>query len=292
MKKWLSLSLAVIAIVLLWRFEMPIRNFFQKSPQIFEDIKSSVIAQQIQSDAAQIFAPPPLTSQDDSQDAYLTNEGVIEWTNTNRAQNGGLAPLKENAKLDQAAEAKLKDMFAQQYFEHENPQGRGPADLAKTAVYDYISIGENLALGNFKDDQTLVTAWMNSPGHRANILNTKFLEIGVAVGEGEYQGKKTWLAVQEFGRPATSCPIVDGSLKLEIQTLQSAIDQLGPQLTALKNQMDAANPKTKEDYDAYNAQVQQYNDMVKIYNNKVDVLKLDTGEYNDEVKAFNACLGG
>lgn len=269
---------------------MPIQNFFQKSA-IIQQIKNNAIAQQLQSDAAQIFTPPPLRGTDQSQNAHLTDAGVIQWTNTNRAENGGLAALTENARLDQAAGAKLKDMFAQQYFEHENPQGLGPADLAKAAGYDYISIGENLALGNFKDDQTLLTAWMNSPGHRANILNTKFLEIGVAVGQGTYQGKTTWLAVQEFGRPASSCPIVDSNIKLEIQSLQSAIDQLGPQLTALKNQMDEEKPQTKAEYDAYNAQVSQYNDMVKIYNNKVDLLKADTEQYNLEVKAFNDCLG-
>src|SRR6185369_15716694 len=119
----------------------------------------------------------------------------------------GLPALKENALLDKAAKKKLDDMFAQQYFEHINPQGKGPSDLAKSVGYDYIAIGENLALGNFKNDAELVQAWMDSPGHRANILNKQYTEIGVAVGQGTYEGKKTWLAVQEFGRPTSSCPV-------------------------------------------------------------------------------------
>jgi hypothetical protein len=182
-------------------------------------------------------------------------------------------------------------MFKQQYFEHINPQGIGPGDLARQVDYIFISEGENLALGNFSDDQDLLTAWMDSPGHRANILNTKFEEIGVAVGQGMYEGRQTWLAVQEFGKPASSCPGVDANLKAGIDSLNAEINQLGPPLQQVKSQIDSANPKTQSDYDAYNSLVAQYNSAVKIYNNKVDTLKLLTGQYNAEVKDFNVCLG-
>ena len=182
-------------------------------------------------------------------------------------------------------------MFKQQYFEHINPQGVGPGDVAKQAGYDFISEGENLALGNFSDDQDLLTAWMNSPGHRANILNNKYQEIGAAVGQGVYQGHFTWLAVQEFGKPAGSCPSVDANLKSQINSLRADINQAQSQLASLKSRIDSANPQTQSDYNAYNQEVAQYNSEVQIYNNKIDSLKLIASQYNAEVTAFNACLG-
>ena len=101
----------------------------------------------------EILTPPPLIGGGNHQNSSLTVSGVIFFTNQNRKDNGNLRPLRENELLDRAAEAKLKDMFGKQYFEHESPAGKGPSDLAKAAGYRYILIGENLALGNFKDDE-------------------------------------------------------------------------------------------------------------------------------------------
>ena len=60
---------------------------------------------------------------------------------------------------------------------------------------------------------------MASPGHRANILNSRFIDIGVAVKEGEYQGKETWLAVQEFGEPLSDCPSPSTDLRFQLKPL-------------------------------------------------------------------------
>lgn len=237
-----------------------------------------------------VFSPKPLRGPaQSSPSGSLTRAGVILWTNRNREQNGGLAPLKENAKLDAAAQVKLKDMFARQYFEHVSPDGNGPAELAKQQGYSYVLIGENLALGDYKDDQALLTAWMNSPGHRANILKPQYQDIGVAVGKGMYEGQETWLAVQEFGKPSSSCPAVDSNLKLEMDSLSAESSQLAEQIKTQKAQIDSENPQTQSEIDAYNKQVAAYNDLVHIYNNKVDQLKMDTTTYNAQVAAFNAC---
>ncbi len=254
-------------------------------------VQKQDLSQALQSIKDEILAPPPLKSARQSASAYLTLHGVIEQTNLQRAANGGLPALKENSKLNQAAAAKLKDMFAQQYFEHESPQGKGPADLAKAAGYEYIAIGENLALGNFDNDKVLVQDWMDSPGHRANILNSRFTEIGVAVGRGEYEGRTVWLAVQEFGRPASICPPVSQSIKSEIDALQSEADRLLVQMDGLKADLAAASePKTQAEADAYNQKVAEYNNLIKIYNNKVDLLKSMTAEYNRQVNEYNACI--
>lgn len=222
--------------------------------------------------------------------SWLTRAGTIDQTNAQRAQNN-LAPLKENRSLDQAAQKKLQDMFSGQYFEHVSPQGVGPAELAKAVNYEYVAIGENLALGNYKNDKELVDAWMNSPGHRANILNVKYQEIGVAVGKGTFEGNETWLAVQEFGKPASACPSVDNALKDQIQALRDDVTAMEQQVNAAKAAL--SNPgdiKDKAAADAYNQKVSDYNALVASYNNKVDKLKAETAIYNQQVNAYNACL--
>jgi uncharacterized protein YkwD len=290
MKKWIVGLIFVIAAVLFWHFVLPKESQVGQIPGDVKNFASSTLSG-LQNASQNISVPAPLKSLVQNPNSLLTDSGVISWTNTNRQQNGNLPALTENSVLDQEAAAKLADMFKQQYFEHVNPQGHGPDYLAKTYGYAYISIGENLALGNFKNDQDLLTAWMNSPGHRANILNVKYREIGVAVGQGMYQGEKTWLAVQEFGEPASVCPSVNLNLKTQIVSLQAEVDQDGAQLTAEKAQIDSANPQTQSDYNIYNAEVADYNNKVAIYNNEVDTLKLDTSNYNAEVTAFNSCAG-
>ena len=71
-----------------------------------------------------------------------------------------------------------------------------------------------------------MTAWMNSPGHRANILNPHFQEIGVAVGKGMYEGHETWIAVQSFGMPLSACPASDANLKIKIDANNGMIFNL------------------------------------------------------------------
>ena len=293
-----SKSKVVISVVffglagfLLWHYTTSLKKFSQNLPAAFKNFSPDNVVTKIQNLEEQVFTPPPLKSTAPKiENPLLDNAGVISWTNTNRKNNGNLAPLKENALLDKAAKIKLDDMFKQQYFEHQNPQGKGPADLANKAGYAYIAIGENLALGFFENNQDLLKAWMNSPGHRANILNTKYQEIGVAVGKGMYKGEETWMAVQEFGRPKSSCPSIELSLKQQINSLQADATQLQHQLITVKADLEAMNPQTQAEYDAYNAKVAEYNSLVKEYNNKVDTLKLITNSYNAQVAAYNACL--
>jgi hypothetical protein len=285
MKKYVAILIILVLFIAVYFNRFALDKYFSKN---FPKLAQSTIVQTIKED---ISAPPPLISDIFSPKAYLTLKGTIEQTNVNRSQNGNLPALLENQKLNAAAKLKLDDMFGQQYFEHINPQGVGPGDLAKKAGYNFISEGENLALGNFEDDAVLVTAWMNSPGHRANILNGHYAEIGVAVGQGMYEGKKTWLAVQEFGKPASDCPTVDSNLKSQINSSQTETNQLEYQLKTTKAQLDAENPQTQEGYNKYNQDLAQYNDLVHIYNNKVDVLKQLISRYNNEVNAYNSCLG-
>lgn len=248
------------------------------------------ISQLATSAKTEISTPGALRSNSNVSGAYLTRVGTISQTNAERKQNG-LKALTENKLLNQAAMNKAKDMFSGQYFEHVSPLGKGPADLANDVNYEYIAIGENLALGNFKNDQDLVTAWMNSPGHRANILNAKYEEIGVAVLQGTYEGYKTWIAVQEFGKPKTSCPSVDQNLKSQMQNYKLEISVLKTQLDDLRNYLDTHDPKTQSEVEEYNQKVAEFNNLVKSYNNKIDWLKNMTAQYNSQVNAYNVCIG-
>ncbi|MFA5997725.1 MAG: CAP domain-containing protein [Candidatus Paceibacterota bacterium] len=235
-----------------------------------------------------VVAPGPLRAivTPSTKTSALTVQGVIEHTNYQRAINGGLPALTENSFLDRDAQLKLDDMFNKQYFEHVSPTGVGPADLAATVGYQYVVVGENLALGDFEGDAGVVTAWMNSPGHRANILNTHYQEIGVAVGQGMYEGRKTWLAVQAFGMPISACPAIDANLKTKIAENNATIAGLKAQLDAKKAQIDAT-PQSDANYNVY---VNEFNALIPTYNNLVETNRFNVTTYNGGVQAFNACI--
>ncbi|OHA02458.1 MAG: hypothetical protein A3J58_02740 [Candidatus Sungbacteria bacterium RIFCSPHIGHO2_02_FULL_52_23] len=195
--------------------------------------------------------------------------------------------LSVNAKLTRAAEAKVDDMFNRQYFEHESPTGVGPGDLADNVGYEYLMIGENLALGNYEDDKALVEAWMNSPGHRANILRPHYTEIGVAVKRGLYEGRTVWLAVQEFGRPQSDCPSPSESLNVEIEADKNRLDELSKQLSPAEEEIRNSRPKRGP---AYRQKVDAYNELVRLYNTLADETEILITRYNDQISAYNACL--
>jgi uncharacterized protein YkwD len=216
----------------------------------------------------------------------LTKEGVFLYTNSARAQNGALPALLYNTTLEHSAQLKLADMFAKQYFEHVSPTGVGPSDLAKTVGYEYVVVGENLALGNFENNAKLVDAWMASPGHRANILNVHYQEIGIAVGKGMYEGRETWLAVQSFGKPLSSCPAITTATKITIDTNNSQIAFLKNELDIKKALLESTPPHNP----SYNVVVGEYNALVPIYNTLVEATRILIAQYNAEVQAFNACI--
>ena len=219
--------------------------------------------------------------------AELSSKIVIGITNQERAVNGNLLALKENQKLNLSAKKKIEDMFVNQYFEHISPDGVGVSELASQASYEYIIVGENLAMGNFKDDEALVEAWMASQGHRENILNKNYQEIGVAVGEGLYQGKKVWLAVQHFGTPKDICPKVDEVLRSIVSINQKEADKMQEELNI---RLEKINDRVVYEEMSINEQIDKYNSLVIIYNQLISELKEKIINYNNQVKIFNSCL--
>ncbi len=215
----------------------------------------------------------------------LSIRGIIEWTNVARLQNGGFMPLASNESLNVVAKMKLDDMFAKQYFEHVSPTGVGLGDLVKTAGYEFIIVGENLALGNFEGDKGLVDAWMNSPGHRLNILKAHYQEIGVAAGKGTYEGRETWLAVQSFGMPTSACPAIDMNMKVQIDANNAEIARLQAELDVKKAQIDAT-PIADPNYNIY---VNEFNAIIPSYNTLVESNRALVTTYNAQVQASNDC---
>ena len=130
----------------------------------------------------------------------ITKQQVIDLTNQQRQQNGD-APIKENSLLDKAAEEKAQNMFAENYWAHISPDGKTPWYWMQQTGYSYVYAGENLARG-YSTSQDVMNAWMASTmGHKENILNTHYQEIGIAVEDGVINGERTTLVVQMFGTP-------------------------------------------------------------------------------------------
>lgn len=286
MKKILSISAFAAVFAILFYFRADLLKVYMALPEISGNVPGI-----INNIKKEISAPVPLRSSNTAPAVILTKAGVIARTNIERQINGDLTALAENVKLNAAAQVKLKDMFAKQYFEHVSPSGVGPGDLVEAQSYDYILTGENLALGNFAGDKDLVTAWMNSPGHRANILNNRYREIGVAVGKGMFEGHETWLAVQEFGMPLSACLSPGKALKASIDNEENTLDFLKSSANTLKTVLEASDPKTRKEFNEYNQKVDEYNELAKQINKLVDELKIMVANYNAEVQAFNLCAG-
>lgn len=98
---------------------------------------------------------------------------------------------------------KVRDMFEQQYWAHVAPNGSTPWSWFSKAGYDYAFAGENLAK-NFTTTGAAMTAWMASPAHRDNILNTNYTDVGFAVMDGVLNGRNTTLVVALYAQPAES----------------------------------------------------------------------------------------
>lgn len=131
--------------------------------------------------------------------AAVTKSALLELVNQTRKASQ-LPLLKENPALTQAAYLKAKDMIEKQYFGHKSPEGKWLVDWLKSVNYQYALAGENLAIG-FVDSEEVHQAWLASFSHRANILNPKYQEIGIAVLKGKFDGAETTVVVQLFGTP-------------------------------------------------------------------------------------------
>ena len=263
-------------------------DFLKTSKQVGEAFQKINVDSVISEAEKKILAPSPLKIGGTANQVVLLKSKIIIETNLQRKENGNLPALTENKKLDEAAAAKANDMFLNQYFEHVSPSGLTPGQLVQDHGYDYILAGENLILGNFDSEKEVLQDWMNSPGHRANILNNRFTEMGAAIIKGTYKGETVWIGVQEFGLPLASCPGPSAVLKNQIDSEKSQLDAYNSQITSQKSQIE----NTNQNSDAYRQMVNDYNQLVNQYNALAGQVKQDIATYNKEVNAFNACVTG
>lgn len=220
-----------------------------------------------------------------TESAELTPSGILIITNQERITHGK-GPLVWNNKLAIAALRKAKDMETRQYFAHQSPDGKGPHDLAKGAEYDYMLIGENLALGDFYSDRDVMDGWMNSPGHRENILKDGYTELGAAAFLGTYNNRPAWFAVQEFGRPEPACPRPDNVEKAWIEKEHKAVREIAESLDSKRVEIDTftGDPLSKSKI------VSEFNVLVATHNQKLDSLKGRIAIFNGSVTIYNACI--
>ena len=137
-------------------------------------------------------------------EAAADGQDIVALTNADRVQQG-LPPLRVSQELTLAANLKIDDMVQNGYFAHVSPQGVSPWYFVKRSGYSYERAGENLAM-NFSTAPKVEAAWIASPGHRDNIMNQNFTDIGIAEREVVYNGQRTNFVVEELGQPSPLPP--------------------------------------------------------------------------------------
>ncbi len=123
---------------------------------------------------------------------------LISLTNQERSARG-VAPLQENTALNQAAALKADHMFAQDYWAHFAPDGTSPWYFFNQVGYKYAWAGENLAR-DFSTSAGVIAGWMASTGHRDNMLNPNFSDVGIGIKNGTLEGEQTTLVVEHLGK--------------------------------------------------------------------------------------------
>lgn len=239
----------------------------------------------------------------------LNKKAVIDLTNKARAQNG-LPPLTENPLLDSIAEARVTDMLEKQYLAHVSPTGQQASDIAQGIGYHYKVIAENIGSGDFYSNQKIIDGWMQSPGHRNNILSAEVQEIGAAVLKGNMRGMETYVSVQIFGLqslPVTlnACAAPSDIVLHEIETKKSEIESLRGQLEWLKSEVDTENESIETDkrYAYDDEKIAMLNERIRSFNEKVRSMKRIEQEakaketavvfminnYNRTLQTYNEC---
>lgn len=181
----------------------------------------------------------------------VSSSALLADTNSQRAAQGEKA-LAINSQLTAAAQAKANDMAARDYWSHVTPDGQQPWVFIDNAGYSYQAAGENLAYG-FGTSAQIIDAWMNSPEHRANILNASYQDVGFGIiNIANYQGEgPQTLVVAMYAQPlvapvatATPTPTKPTPTAAPTQTTQTAPTPATPITTATPEPAQNATTKT------------------------------------------------
>ncbi len=156
-----------------------------------------------------------------NQDRLASNTSKLAWNNN----------------LEKAAKLKAEDMLANGYFAHTSPDGVTPWHWLKEVNYNFIYAGENLAV-DFTESANVQRAWLNSPKHRENILNSNFTEIGIATVDGYFEGKNTTFVVEFFGKPSeiSEDKVVENYIPDKKITPTSDVKEVSPSVAGAKTE--------------------------------------------------------
>lgn len=203
--------------------------------------------------------------------ASVTASVLVDLTNESRLAYNQ-APLVRNSVLDHAATLKAEDMAKEGYFAHDSPEGLTPWHWFKQAGYTFLYAGENLAI-NFIDADEVRKAWLASPLHRANLLDVKFKEIGMATVNGVYKNGPTIYVVQMFGTPAVAKenPVTETSPVVEKETTKAQLaetptSQTNPTLALGEPEIKGKSVEIKPEYES----VITTEELVVVKNNEVE----------------------
>jgi hypothetical protein len=236
----------------------------------------------------------------------LSPEEVVRYTNEFRSAHG-LPPLTLNPVLSVAAQARAVDMKAHQYFAHHNPNtGEGPSEAIEAVGYVAKVSAENIAKGSWRSDRALVQGWIDSPGHRANILNPEVREIGIGLVRdgGIAAGRPVahLYAVQLFGRPLSDCgerPSERDSAAIKevdarLGLLNERLRDRRRELDDLQARVDRAGSQTERNrwIQERNQRVVEFNQLVAEAKGIQDTLSVMIETFNAKVSDFNACGAG
>ena len=239
----------------------------------------------------------------------LTKDAIIQLTNDTRIYHRH-TPLTENQLLNSIAEERVRDMFRRQYIAHVSPIGEQASDYAQKVGYQYKIIAENIASGNFLNNQKIIDGWMQSPGHRENMLSPDIKDIGAAIEKGQFKGGNTWIAVQIFGTPSPPvsvkvCTPPPQEIYAEIEAKKAEIESLDNRLARFKQELDEEinsiesdrrNITNRQAADNLNIRAKSYNEKSKWYNDSLadlmarkSILKAIVGDYNRRAQAYKDC---
>lgn len=132
------------------------------------------------------------TSSTSSANVATAEKNAVELMNADRRANG-LSDLKVSSAVTAVARSHAQDMVNRKFFSHSNPDGKTPSDRLKAAGISYSAVGENIAENT--SVQAAETSFMNSSGHRANILNSNYTTVGIGVA---YDSAGNVYVVQDF----------------------------------------------------------------------------------------------
>jgi len=199
----------------------------QKTP-LFRTLPATIL----QVVALLVFALPAGTQSALAANPLIGQESaVVARTNAIRAEIG-LPALATDSRLMRSATAKATDMATNGYFDHANPDGARMGYWINGQGYTFALAGENLAKG-FTSIDRLMNAWVTSPTHYRNLVESTFTDIGIGMAEGMYEGVETLFVVQHFAAQPTPVAQAVGQLAAGVASV------VGPLVESVAGVTDA-----------------------------------------------------